>query len=172
MKTKTYTVYKFDELPEEGKRKAVEKYYDINGSYDWWNFIYEDAEQIGLKISEFDIDRASYCNATFTAGAVETAHKIEKEHGETCETYKTAKAFLAERDAIVENAPRDENGDFEDESALDELLDECEAEFLKSLCEDYRIILTKEYEYLTSEEAIIEALRCNDYDFTENGEID
>lgn len=31
--------------------------------------------------------------------------------------------------------------------------------------------LEKEYEYLTSDEAIIESLRCNAYEFTENGKI-
>ena len=46
-----------------------------------------------------------------------------------------------------------------------------EDEFLKSLLEDYSIILQKEYEYQTSEEAIIESIKANDYEFTEDGKL-
>ena len=50
-------------------------------------------------------------------------------------------------------------------------LEDLNKEFLRSLCEDYRIILQKEYEYLTSEEAIIETIEVNEYEFTEEGEL-
>jgi hypothetical protein len=33
-------------------------------------------------------------------------------------------------------------------------------------------MLSKEYDYQTSEEAIIETIKANDYDFTENGNLD
>ena len=46
-----------------------------------------------------------------------------------------------------------------------------EAEFLKSILEDYSIILQKEYEYLTSREAVEETIEANDYHFTENGNL-
>jgi hypothetical protein len=46
-----------------------------------------------------------------------------------------------------------------------------EGEFLKSLLEDYRIILSKEYDYLTSRESIIETIEANEYEFDENGNI-
>ena len=46
-----------------------------------------------------------------------------------------------------------------------------EDDFLQSLCEDYRIILRNEYEYLTSEEAIIETIESNEYYFTEDGKL-
>jgi len=49
--------------------------------------------------------------------------------------------------------------------------EDIDAEFLRSLCEDYRIMLQNEYEYLTSEEAIIETIIANEYEFTEEGEL-
>ena len=158
-------VYKFDELPEDIKEKAIENLYDINVDYEWWQFIYEDAEQIGLEITEFDIDRASYCKGKFTLSAEEVAANIIKDHGKDCETFKTASSYLKEHDPIFS-----EYFNTEDSKLEDKLL-ELEDEFLKSLCEDYRIILSNEYEYLTSKEAIIETIKCNNYEFTEYGEL-
>jgi len=164
--------YKYDELTEEAKAIAVTKLYDINvGDFEWWDGVYDDAETVGLKVTGFDIGRGAICDMKYTQDACLTAHKIEENHGETCETYQTAENFQKERDRVVNEAPRDENGDFENEQELDEQIDEVEAEFLKSISEDYRIILQKEYEHLTSEEAIIETIRCNEYEFTEAGKL-
>jgi len=171
MREVTTTVYQFNELSDDAKQKAIEKFYDINVDCSWWDSVYDDANTVGLKITSFDIDRASYVKATFTDDACFTAHKILENHGEMCETYKTAQAFLAERDEAVNTAPKDENGDFEDEYELDQKLDDIENDFLSNICEDYRIILTKEYEYLTSEDAIIETITINEYDFGINGEF-
>ncbi len=164
------TVYKFEELTEEAKEKAIEAMSDINTGHEWWTNVYDDALNIGIKITSFDIDRASYCKGNFIDDACFTAHKVIDEHGEHCETYKTAESFLKERDEIIETAEKDENGDFVDEYELDQKLNDVEEEFLKSICEDYRINLSKEYEYLTSKEAITETIKSNDYDFTIEGE--
>jgi len=146
MKTHTIYTYKFGELPEGIKEKAVENLYDINMHYDWWEYTYEDAENIGLKITAFDLGWSSYVEAEFMEDASNTAHLIMKNHGNKTETYRTAISFLT---GIEEN----------------------EDEFLLSLCEDYRMILQREYDYLTSEEAIIETIKANDYDFTEDGKL-
>ena len=57
METRTCNVYTFEELSPEGQRKAIERYYDINVDHEWWRYTYDDAEDIGLKITEFDLDR-------------------------------------------------------------------------------------------------------------------
>ena len=172
--TKTYNVYKFSELSEDAKQKALEAMYDINIDYDWWNYVYEDAENIGLKITEFDLDRASFVHADTILSYTEIADRIIAEHGETCETYQTAKEFLNDRDNLVakysDGVKLDEVTE-ENEYDFDQDCDNLEEEFHKSLCEDYRIMLQNEYEYLTSEEAIIETIEGNDYDFTEDGEL-
>ena len=87
-------VYQFDELSDEAKGKAVEEFLTINVDYDWWDCTYEDAEIIDLKITSFDLDRNKHAKGNFVDCAVNTARKILKEHGNTCETYKTATAFL------------------------------------------------------------------------------
>ena len=143
-------VYKFDELPEDIKEKAIENLYDINVDYEWWQFIYEDAEQIGLEITEFDIDRASYCKGKFTLSAEEVAANIIKDHGKDCETFKTASSYLKEHDPIFS-----EYFNTEDSKLEDKLL-ELEDEFLKSLCEDYRRCAgaLKYWNHSASEEAL------------------
>lgn len=149
MKTKTYNTWKFEELSEKIQQKIIENYYDINVDHEWWDFTYDDAKEIGLKITAFDIDRGSYCEGEFLVNDTEVIIKILENHEETTRTYKTAKEY-----------EKDVNDD------------ESNANFLHSLLEDYRIILGEEYEYMTSEEAIKESLIMNEYDFTTEGKID
>ena len=152
MKTK---VYPFDELSEDAKDKVIENLWDINIFHEWWEVTYEDAENVGIKITSFDIDRGSYCKGDID-DAIDTARAILKEHGDKCETWQTAKDF---HDAVAKDG--EDTDDFE-------IL--C-SEFKYSILEDYRIILQKEYEHLTSRETIIESIKINEYEFTEDGKI-
>jgi len=89
MRIKETKLYHFDELSEEAKQKAIEGLSDINTDYEWWESTYEDAENIGLKLTSFGLDR-----------------------------------------------------------------------------------MQKDYEHLTSSEAIIETIQANEYEFTENGKLE
>jgi len=173
IKTET-TTYCFEELPEDIQEKAIENLYDINVDYSWWEFVYEDAENVLLKISEFDIDRASYVKADFIEYAENTAQKIIENHGDMCETFKTAEEYLKDRKELVkkysdgvniEEVAEDNELEFEDET------EELDKEFLRAICEDYRVMLQNEYEYRTSEESIIETIKANEYEFTADGKI-
>lgn len=173
MKTVQVNIYKFSELSETAKQKAIEKHSDINVDYQWWECTYEDAKNIGLKITGFDLDRADYCKGEFIETPTYIANKIMTEHGEHCETYKTAVNFLAEYVNLAERYSDGIKTDIvteENEYEFDSEADELETEFLSSLLEDYKTILKHEYEYLTSEEAIIETIEANEYEFTEDGE--
>lgn len=151
--TEVYNVFSFDELSKEAQEKAIEKLYDINVDIDWWESIYEDANTIGLEITGFDLDRGSYCHGKFTESPETVIKLIKENHGKNTKTYKNAMQYKKE----LKKTKSD--GDYE--SVRDE--------FLRSLLEDYRIFLQKDYEYLTSEEAIIETIKCNEYTFLENG---
>jgi hypothetical protein len=146
-------VYLFDELSDEAKEKAIEGLADINIDHEWWDCTYEDAANVGIKLTEFDIGRGNYCRGEFIDSAEDVAAEIIKGHGESCETHKTATEFL--------------NHITEDENERAELNNE----FAYSILEDYRIILQKEYEYLTSEDMIIETIKANEYEFTEDGKL-
>jgi hypothetical protein len=166
MRIKETKVYKFDELTDKAKEKAMENLYDLNVDYGWWDYMYEDAANVGLKLTSFDLDRNRHAKGEFTLSAAEVAANIIRDHGEQCETYKTAQAFLDEINSLT--MPDDDSDEF---SEWENKMLELEDEFLKSLLEDYSIMLQKEYEYQTSEEAIIETIRANEYEFTEDGKL-
>jgi len=173
MRTETTitNVYQWAELPEDVKQKAIQKLWDFNVSdRDWWDSTYDDAENIGLKITGFDLDRASYVEGNFILSASEVAANIFRDHGEICETYKTAEKFMAEWQPIF-NKYLDENDPLYESRECEDSLQDIEADFLQSLLEYYRIMLQHEYDYLTSEEAIIESIKANGYEFTIDGKI-
>ena len=105
----------------------------------------------------------------FTEHLEEVCRLISKEHGQSCETYQTAAKYLeAYNKATAEHEKEDPDGfPFEDTCEHDDM----ETEFLCDLLEDYRIILSKEYDYQTSEEAIKETIEANDYEFTAEGKL-
>lgn len=170
MKEHIIKTYFFDELSEESKENAIENLYDINVDRDWWLSVYEDAENIGCKISAFDIDRRLFCDISFTDSAISVAESILKEHSEMCETYKDATNFIVKWQPVY-NDYLDENSEkYESSESEDEII-ELEDEFLKNLSEDYRIMLSKEFDYLTTKEAIIETIKANNYEFLETGKL-
>lgn len=165
-------VYPFDELSDEAKETAIEKLYYINVEHEWWEATYEDAKTIGLTIEEFDLDQNRQCEGKWTEDVEDVAHLIIENHGEQCETYTDAMAFLTAYSTAraTFNATNDYDPEYEEFDESDEYEELC-SEFLRAICEDYSIILQKESEYLQSEEAIIESIEVNEYEFTEAGEL-
>jgi len=174
VETTSRTLYNFDELPEDIQEKAIEKLSSLNVYHEWWDSIYEDAERVFFKIPAFDIDRASYVTAEFMQSARDTAEKICEEHGKDCETVKTAKEFLDKLNPLEKKAEIEADKDDYDYNMVLEFenkIEDLEKQFKHSLQEDYRIILTKEYEWLTSEEQIIESIKANEYEFDKDGNL-
>lgn len=161
MRAVTTNVYQFDELSDKAKQVAINDNSDINVYYDWWQQPYEDAREIGLKITGFGLDRDKHANGEFLLSANEVAQNIFNNHGETCETYKTAEAFMEKWQPIFDNYMQTEEGE-------DELL-EIEDEFLNDLLSDYANMLQEDLEYLQTDEAIAETLIANEYEFIGNG---
>lgn len=173
MRTIQTTVYTFAELSEQGKDNAVQNLWDINLRHDWWDSMYEDAKNIGVEIGSFDLERGAKCKVE-VYDYLETANKILKEHGDTCDTHKNAVEFIKERTELVSRYSDGVNKEIvteENEYDFDTELDELETEYKKSLEEDYLIMLRNEYEYLSSREAIIETIEANEYEFTEDGKL-
>lgn len=157
MKTKTINLYEFDELSDQAKQRAIADNCGINVDYwEWYHSVYDDAENIGLKITGFDLDRNRHCTGKAIDDVLTIAHKIKTEHGFDTPTYKLASEFVKEYAALDEDIDAGELRDFENE-------------FLKSILEEYSILLQREYEWLTGEEAIVDSLRANEYEFLEDG---
>lgn len=154
IETKHIEIFKFNELTDSQKEKALDNLFNINVDDDfWWSHIYEDAAEIKCTLESFDIDRGSYCKLNIDCAST-TINTILQTHGENCETYAIASKY---KDFIL-----NEHGE------IDEFH---EREFKKELQEEYLAILRREYEYLTSKEAIIETIESNDYEFTNDGKL-
>ena len=174
-KTIRTKVFSFSELSSEAKEVALSENRDINLYHGWWESVYYDAaETAKLKITSFDIDRGAYCEAKFLSDAHSTADKIMSEHGEHCDTYKAAAAFKVDYDNLVEKYSDGIDKDKVKEGSeydFDQDANDLEADFLKELCQCYLKSLRNEYEYLYSDEAIINALEGNETFFTKDGKI-
>lgn len=157
MKQVTINVYQFNELNEYAKQKAIEnfRYFNVE-NIDWWSNTYEDAKNIGLKITSFDLERNRHAKGEFINDADFCANEILANHGKESETYKTAANYLDERNKLNIDAQEDVLNDLDDD-------------FLSSILEDYSIILQNECEYLQSDEVIIDTIEANEYEFNEDG---
>ncbi len=173
MRNETITLYKFSELSQTAKEKVLNKHYDINVDCQWWKSVYDDALNVGIKITGFDIDRGSCCEIK-KFDCLEVARLIKCEHGESCETYKLSEKYLDSYDNIVHKYSDGINTDRVHEDKIEDFdiaADELENEFRNDIANAYLTILRNEYDYLTTEKAIIERIEANEYEFTEDGTI-
>lgn len=96
------------------------------------------------------------------------AQNVFNEHGEDCETYKTAQKFIEVWQPIFYDYMNENSENYESQE-LENELQQLEDNFLNELVEDYSIILQNESEYLQTDEAIKETILANDYEFTKDG---
>lgn len=167
-------VYNFDELNEKAQARALDWVSEAALSHDWFDTTQEDAGQVGVKIVEFDLYRRSI-EIRLTQSAIDVALNIKNNHGPDCETAKLAAEFIGQYDVFhgingkLTLANKDE--DFPTQT-LHELEDEwqgIENDFTQELGEEYLALLHREYEYLSSAEALKESIEANEYTFTEDG---
>lgn len=163
MKEVTIQTYKFSELSDDAKQKAIEKHLDILSFYEWWDFIYDDAKRLGLKINSFDLYPRTI-DITFEDDPDNVANAIQEEWGDGTDLHIYAKEYLSRYKQIVELVEKD----IEWESASDEI-NELNDYFLQKIGRCFLSFLQSEYEWRTSSEAIGEELEINDYEFTADG---
>jgi len=159
------TIFKFAELSDRAKRRALEKRGEWACHDNWWASIYEDAARIGLKITGFDLDRSKHAAGEFIGDeyGLKVGRAIMREHGAECPTFKTAVAFMAH--AVLMEACADPEGDWAEEfSAIEQ-----SEQFLKDLLENYADMLQAECDYLTSADYLTERIMEDDPDFDEDG---
>ena len=172
-------LFKFDELSEKVQEKVIEKNWDWNvDCLDWWDGVYKDAATIGLKITEFDPGRRQSIDGKLTENLLDCCKLIRKNHGKDCDTFKTAKQYLTEYiEAFKKWFEAEDKEDYQNMKGKDWLKEfsysddaaDVENDFRKALLGDYYSMLDREYDYLTSREAIIESIKCNEMEFQENG---
>jgi hypothetical protein len=199
--TTVTTVYKFNELPEDIQDKVLENLYDINIDFDWWDGDLDEwkgkLKESGFDNGDinFSVFHSQGDGASFTAD-LKTILESRKDkypvlykywmndeidlYGDVTRTDSrnghkfTAKTRL-DYDLCIDEDEYPDGFDLDTlydtlRAQADNLEDEIE-DLRQSLCEDIYSELSKEYDYLTSREAIIETIEANDYDFTEDGKI-
>lgn len=68
MKTVKINLYSFSELSEKSQKKAIEKLSDINIDYDYWDFVYEDFQQLASYFGmDVDTDK-TYFSGFYSQG--------------------------------------------------------------------------------------------------------
>ena len=172
MRQITLDIYKFSELSDKAKKRALEDERPFHPLDEWWDVQYEDAANIGLKITGFDIDRRNDCKGEFTLSAEEVAANILRDHGDVCDTYKAAESYLEKQQVALAEYLEEEAKEDGDRDTLYEKVDVLIAiadKFLKELCDCYWKALCTDYDLYTSDEAIIEHIEANEYEFTKSG---
>jgi Lhr-like helicase len=163
MKTIEIKVYKFEELDKQTKEKVIDNYRYINVEDTfWYDFIQDDFNRLGLEIENFDISRGGYVNI-YISNLEDTSNNIIAEFGDSVPIKQTANNYIDEYNKIQANFKEDE--DIEREM---EILDE---KYQREYSADILSYLRAEYDYQISDEAIIETIEANDYDFTTDGKI-
>lgn len=161
MREVTVKLYQYDELNEKAKEKALTWFLEAGNDDEWWDYMYDDAKNIGLKITSFDLYRQNITGEIITS-APEMIETIIRDHGKTCETYKTAERYaptFKDLEAMRDN----------DDEKFDDEWEKSEHEFLHDILEDYLVMLRHESEYREGREYLEEGIRINEYEFTENG---
>ena len=163
MKTIEIKVYKFDELDKQTKEKVIENYRYINvDNTFWYDWIKEDFIRLGLEIQGFDIGSGNAVKI-YIDNLEETSKSILHEFGDSVAIKQTAKNYINEYEKIQANFKEDQ--DIEREV---ELLDE---QYEKEYSEDILSYLRSNYDWETSDEAVINTIEANEYDFTTEGKI-
>lgn len=150
MKTIQINLYEFKELSEKSKEKAVYSLYDLNINYDWWDSVYKDAENVGIKIKGFSLSGNNYISVEIS-DVRSTILKIMKNHGNKCDTHIAARAYSDTQTRILDYLKKHV--------------------FTEAIKKTYFKMLRDEYRHRTSDDAIIETIKVNEYYFTDNGEL-
>lgn len=193
MQTVITDTYSFGELSEEAKAHALDIMYDINTNYDWWYAVYEDVKEIGkiLGINITDIYFSGFSSqgdgACFEGayeykkgsvkGIIAYAPEDKELHDIARRLFDVQRKHLYLLRATVRHhghyyhelctdidVTNMETGDWAGKETEDEISD-----VLRSFMQWIYRTLGREFEYLTSEEQVIETIEANEYQFTVDG---
>lgn len=167
------TVYTFDELSESAKETARDWYRDSMEQDDWTGRDAIESRNAFLREFNADFRRGNQCSIRVDGGYANEDDISELSY---VRLWKYLNANHA--DCLAKIGDCQFAGVCWDETLLDGI-----AEFMRkpyrvdfesllySCCEDLRIAVDNEVEYQNSDEVIDESIRCNEYEFTENGRI-
>ena len=193
----TKTIYTFDELSDEAKERAINDWNAEGLEYDWWEFVYSDAKEIGrlLGVTDMDINFSGFWSqgdgACFTgryAYRKGSVREIKDYAPMDLELHRIAEAlfkaqaryFFGLTATITQGTHRYSHehsvsiaveNERENNYRAAEDVEESIAEPLRDLMRWIYRTLEKEYEYQTSDEVVTDTILANDYEFTAAGKM-
>lgn len=185
MKTITQNVYTFDELSEEARKKVLENLRDMNVDFVGWDEcvledMKEQLEKAGFMEPKifysgfssqgdgacFDVSYIDVDLIIANSGVPEFAQlKGKLVGGIKKNSYANHYSHAGTRYVELDYDDSDEEQDEELLTRLTEYVEQRRVEY----CYDIYNALGKEYDYQTSDEAVIEAIRINEYLFYGDG---
>ena len=196
--TTHHTVYKFDELSEEVKQTVLDNLRHVNVDSDFWceHIIDDHVQQLEAQgLSNVDIQFSGFHSqgdgASFTATVSDLQAFLR--HHKLGNEYKTLYSWHEYIDATIERARYPHyvhsnmiHGDVrtgrdvyqeatpEQYDRIHEQVDGFEkwlTEWARDYSDDIYSELFREYDYLTSDEAITEMIEANEYEFYSDGRM-
>lgn len=194
---KVYSLEDVKSNPELLK-KVLKKHSDINISFDWWDFVYENFKENNDEY--FDIENI-YFSGFWSQGDgamfeySDISNRLRNIFIDRLDLSPMRKGWLRNNVSVSGKGVQRglyyhekscshticwevDNGDLNWDRPLYQWIESFANDFENfveelyvNLCSDLYSTLEKEYTYLISDEAILESLECNEYEFTEDGNI-
>ena len=163
--TTSTDVYQYEELTDEAKEKAVAWWLRGDVIWEWWDSILEDAKEIGLEITSFDISHHEI-DGKLTLDIADSIAKVLADHGCTCDTFSLAQGYKVKLNVFQSIL----DSDSVDPAAEEEAIADLQGEYQYSMLQEYLVMLREEGEYTRSVEYAVDAIEANEYEFTIDGE--
>ena len=198
MKTIELKVYTFDELSEQAKEKAREQWREDGLDYKWWDDVYDDHKE-KIKEVGFEVTKMYFRGfwsqgdgAMFEYEGLD--NKLKEEFISNLNLSPMRKDWLRNNIYVSGSGKQSghyshenscahkiywevDNGDLHWSTTFHKWLESFSQDFEEFIIDKYKDLarelyhaLREEYEYLMSDEAVDETIRCNEYEFTEEGE--
>ena len=199
MRTIRTKVYQFSELKtKEAKEKAIEVMRNINVDYDWWEYVYEDLKRLaayfGLDVdtkktyfsgfshqgqgssftADIDIKKMLDCvkNETWKEYAPKEKLSFQSVTKEMYRVVDLISAYVepTNREISIKVICNTEAGEaYPNIYAALESLEELITDVCETINHWFFKTLEAEYDYQTTDEAIIETIEANEYEFKADG---
>ena len=165
-------VYQFDELSEEAKEKTLEKLRDINVDYDWWEPYYEgfceELRDIGIEAEDFGFDLGRGAYLYINKGYFANEERFLNSAGVDLRRREAKDALQYGIELCTEHLGGGDAYNYCDPNNLEDV-NICE--YLKDVLRGFWKELRDAYDHLISDEAVIETIEANEYEFSEEGEL-
>ena len=181
MRKMTTMVYSFNELSEAAQERALNAFRCSNVEFNWWEDSYDTirtaGKLLGLEIGDIHFDAYLYCifdaHYRYVRGAVKA---VRNEFPRMTDLHEVARDLQALQRRYFYSlrcnvaSQRDTNS-----YQCFRFGEDYECEDLGDIIDDFahwaRVLLRDEYKYLTSDEAVKEAIEANEHEFTEAGKL-